>query len=272
MPTAPIQRQPIAPLDLGLKLVTDFFQAIPNLSYRIGNALRQAFDEVIDGPRTGRYCIEQLEKTEKTYIGTKVEIVLRVELDLQRGLVLDNLIGGYEVDTKFSLTGNWMIPREAVGHLCLLVRGSDTSGLFGVGLLRTTPEMLTSGVNQDGKATVSAFGKRHIIWLIKDAAMVRNFVLDLDDATRLAILSPNSGKQRLLSLFRNVNDAIIPRSAILQVAQLKGDPLKRAREAKATLLKEGIRVLCATYLEERELMKSFGVGTPKDDDWLSIRI
>ena len=201
MPTAPIQTQPLAPFDLELGLVTDFFQAIPSLSVRIGNALRQAFDEVIDGPRTGRYCIEQLEKTEKTYIGTKVEIVLRVELDLQRGAILDNLICGFEVDTKFSLTGNWMIPREAIGHLCLLVRGNDSSGLFGVGLLRTTPDMLTSGVNQDGKATVSAFGKRHITWLIRDAAMVRNFVLDLDDTTRQAILSPTSGKQRLLSLF-----------------------------------------------------------------------
>ena len=74
----------------------------------VGKGLRQSFDEVIDGPRTGRYCIEQLEKTEKTYIGTKVEIVLRNELELPRGDVLDNRIRGHEVDTKFSLSAHWM--------------------------------------------------------------------------------------------------------------------------------------------------------------------
>jgi len=112
------------PVDVALQAVVDFFKTRGDLVDVIGNALRQSFDEVIDGPRTGRYRIEELEKTEKTYIGTKVEIILRNELTLPRGVVLDNLISGHEVDTKFSLTGDWMIPREAVGQICLLIKGS----------------------------------------------------------------------------------------------------------------------------------------------------
>jgi hypothetical protein len=258
--------------DVALTSVHAFLVAKPNFALTVGNALRQAFDEVIDGPRTGRYCIEQLEKTEKTYIGTKVEIVLRAELDLERGATLDNLICGSEVDTKFSLSGSWMIPREAVGEICLLVTGNDNTGSFSVGLLRATSSVLTTGSNQDGKKTVSALGKEQIVWLLSEAPMPRNFLLDIDDNLRTAILAPRSGSRRLRSLFTKVTGQIIPRSAILQVAQLQGDPLKRARELKSRMLKDGFQVLCAAYESDRAEFRRHGFDTFKDDDWLSITI
>ena len=71
--------------DIELDQVQRFLAAKPDLGLVVGNGLREAFDEVIDGARTARYRIEQLEKTEKTYIGTKVEIVLRDGLELERG-------------------------------------------------------------------------------------------------------------------------------------------------------------------------------------------
>jgi hypothetical protein len=258
--------------DSALASVQSFLAAKPNLALIVGSALRQAFDEVIDGPRTGRYRIEQLEKTEKTYIGTKVEIVLRAELELARGLALDNLICGSEVDTKFSLTGNWMIPREAVGEICLLVSGNDNTGTFSIGLVRTIPAVLTSGSNQDGKKTVSAAGKERIIWLLRNEPMPRNFLLDIDEKLRTTILAPRSGRGRLKSLFTLVTGQIIPRSAILQVAQLRGDPLKRARELKAPMLREGYQVLNATYAVERAEIQRHGFFAYNDDDWLSIKI
>ncbi len=52
---------------------------------RFGHAIRQSFDEVFDGQRTGRYALAQLSKVEKTYIGTKVEIVVQAEFGLERG-------------------------------------------------------------------------------------------------------------------------------------------------------------------------------------------
>lgn len=242
----------------------------PALVETIGKALRQSFDEVIDGPRTGRYRIEQLEKTEKTYIGTKVEIVLRKELELQRGLVLDNLICGHEVDTKFSISGNWMIPREAVGHICLLVSADDNSSLFSVGLLRMTSDVLTTGSNQDGKKSVSAYGKSQIIWVIEKAAMPANLLLSLDEGIRQLIMSQSSGVQRMKELFRNVTGKLIPRTAIEQVAQQK-DPLRRARQMKDSLEGEGIEVLCAKYEIDRSKFEQYGLKTFNDDDWLSIR-
>ncbi len=61
---------------------------------------RRAVDEVIDAPRTNRFTIGELEKTEKTYLGTKVEILLRDFLKLPKGRILDLLIDGVEVDIK----------------------------------------------------------------------------------------------------------------------------------------------------------------------------
>ncbi|WP_176052195.1 NaeI family type II restriction endonuclease [Paraburkholderia caribensis] len=260
------------PTDLPLNEVLRFFQSRTDFIALLGLALRQSFDEVIDGPRTGRFSIDQLEKTEKTYIGTKVEIVVRNELELARGVKLDNSICGHEVDTKFSLTGGWMIPREAVGELCLLIAGSDASGTYSAGLLRTTPNALTVGANQDGKRSVSALGKREIHWITKDSPLPRNFMLDLAPETRAAVLSPSSGKQRIIALFMNVTGRLIPRSVIVQVAQLKGDPLRRARETKAPLLRAGIEVLCATYAADREKIREHGFTDFSDDDWLSVRI
>lgn len=261
---------PIAPTDHALAEVSGFLSAKPDLLGVVGRAIRKSFDEVIDGPRTGRYCIEQLEKTEKTYIGTKVEVVLRNELGLARGSVLDNLIAGHEVDTKFTVGSTWTIPSEAFGQLCLLVTGSDNTGQCSIGLLRMTPDVLNNGTNRDGKKSVSALGKTKIVCLAR-GPMPRNFMLDLPAPARNAIMSAPSGKQAIGALFRNATGRIIPRSVIEQVAQQR-DSLKRAREAKAILANEGIQVLCATYIADRAEFIRHGFAQFRDDDWLSVRL
>jgi hypothetical protein len=258
--------------DGALNAVAAWFLAKADMSKVFGESLRRSLDEVIDCQRTGRYRVEQLEKTEKTYIGTKVEIVLRFAFELPRGDSLDNLIAGHEVDTKFSLTSQWMIPREAVDQLCLVIGADDTSGTFSAGLIRASLSVLTQGANQDKKRTLKAAGKQHIQWLVQNGRLPQNFLLSLTDEMRRAVLSPRSGKQRLLALFEHVNDRLIPRSVLLQVAQLKGDPLRRAREAKQILASRGFRVLCATYEGERAEIVSRGHLNPASDDWLSVRL
>ncbi len=77
--------------------------------------LRQAFDEVIDAPRTNRFTLIETEKTEKTYVGTKVEILIRNYLGVPKGAVLDMLIAGTEIDIKNTTGRDWMLPREVIG-------------------------------------------------------------------------------------------------------------------------------------------------------------
>jgi len=64
-------------VDPQLQVVATALLGISGFKRIVAKELRRALDEVIDGPRTGRYSVEQLEKTEKTYIGTKVEILIR---------------------------------------------------------------------------------------------------------------------------------------------------------------------------------------------------
>ncbi len=266
--------QPVEQLlatDPALSAVYHFLMNKPDLTETIGRAIRKSFDEVIDGPRTGRFRIEQLEKTEKTYIGTKVEIVLRVELGLERGQILDNLICGHEVDTKFSLSQGWMIPREAVGQICMLVAGNDNAGTFVTGLLRMTEDVLTFGSNQDGKRSVSAKGRKSILWIADNLPMPENFLLNLPTDIRTCIMSQHNGMQRVRALFQSVTGKIIPRIAIEQVAQQK-DPLRRARQTKASLLGAGFLVLCATYESDRVEFHRHGFHDFNNDDWLCIRL
>ena len=90
--------------DEGLERAVAWFRNQARFEERFAAAIRQSFDEVFDGQRTGRYRIEQLGKAEKTYIGTKVEIVVQDEFGLQRGRRLDYLVDEQEVDSKWSMT------------------------------------------------------------------------------------------------------------------------------------------------------------------------
>ena len=254
--------------DIALNEVVGFFQEVPDFPSRAGEAIRKAFDEVIDAERTGRWDLNALEKTEKTYIGTKVEIVFRAEFELPRGNKLDNLIHGNEVDTKFSLTGGWMIPSEAFGELCLLVSGNDDRGSFSVGLIRASLNYLGAGQNKDGKKGISAEGKKQISWLVRDAPLPRNFILDLSPSIRTEILSQPHATKRIKSLFTLVKNQIIPRSAITAICRTQ-DALKRARECKERMIRENVLVLCSTYLDERQEMVRRGFTNLKDNDWVS---
>lgn len=258
--------------DLPLQEVAKALLAIPNFKKIVVCELRRALDEVIDGPRTGRFSVAQLEKTEKTYIGTKVEILLRHALQLERGEKLDNRIAGHEVDTKFSISSDWMIPKEAIGEICLLVTVDDNRSVCAMGLLRTTDEHLRPGKNQDSKKGISAAGKQRIRWLLKEEPISLNILLHLPKDIRTAILSPRSGRGRVEALFTHVTNQVLPRSVVLQVIRLPGDPLKRAREAKANLLAKGIKVMCAAYREDRDAMMDLGYKDLSDSDWLSVRV
>lgn len=92
---------------------------------------RSSIDEVIDTARTRRFFLHELEKTEKTYLGTKFEILLRDWLQVPHGVILDLQIGGREVDVKSTTGGGsgWMIPPEALGQLCILLQSMKRSRL-----------------------------------------------------------------------------------------------------------------------------------------------
>ena len=220
------------------------------LAQKIPVMLRGCIDDVIMTPKTGRRAYEELEKTEKTYIGTRVEIELRALLALPRGR-LDTRLLGHDVDIKHTMGNNWMIPAEAVGHPCLLVAADEARACCYLGLIVAQPDYLSQGQNRDGKRTLSAEGFAHVLWLLKDHPYPRNFWRGRDAGLVDRIFQGASGNARMATLFREIQGEPIPREVVQAVAK-QHDFMRRIRADKGRgtrdlLGREGIVLLSGQY-------------------------
>ena len=232
--------------------------------------LRKAIDEVIDPPRTARLLLEQLEKTEKTYLGTKVEILIRKFFNVPKG-VLDLEIDGQDVDVKNTVNNTWMIPKEAIGKPCILVQCSESNFKMGLGLLVAHPHNLTTGKNQDGKHSVSARGKTAIRWLLRDHPYPPNFWANVDAQKAQYILTGKSGNECVERLFTTLLETPIPRYVIEAVAPQK-DFMRRIRKnggARDRLAQHGVSVLTGFY--DRAKIASLGLPAIRHDEFISVR-
>ncbi|MEV4443899.1 NaeI family type II restriction endonuclease [Streptomyces mirabilis] len=264
---------PTRPLDLdpGLIEVSNWFKMQPNLRNRFGQTLRQSIDEVLDGQRTGRFNIKELEKTEKTYLGTKVEIITRAEFGLGRGEKMDFSIASNDVDSKFTIGENWTIPSEADGHICLLIKANDHEANYQVGLLRIRDAFLNTGANRDGKRTPSAAGREAIQWIISDGKLPENTLLTLSEADRDAIFKDgNSGQSRTNELFRRAQGRVVNRNTVLTVAR-QDDSLKRVRDARHQLRHEGIMIL-GHQKQHPHIARDLGLQVPEKGSWIAVRV
>ena len=235
----------------------------------IPRLLRQGIDEVIDSARSKRFTLEELEKTEKTYLGTKIEILLRNFLNLDKGRLLDLLIDGIEVDIKNTVRSAWTIPNEALSHPCILISTNEDKAHCSFGLIVIRPEVLNLGRNRDQKTTIKASELSNVHWLLRNEPYPPNFWLRLRPETRQAIVTPRGGTSRVAMLFRLYQGRPISRSLIEALAQQK-DPMKRIRKnggARDRLLQEGIVILSGK--SQRSLISEYGLPFCKPDEFIS---
>ncbi|MGW2333444.1 NaeI family type II restriction endonuclease [Streptomyces sp. NPDC001685] len=241
---------------------------------RFAAVLRNTIDQLLNGEVTGRYAWESLYKTERTHAGTLVEINLQREFNFADGNVMDYLIADIEVDCKYSQTfGGWMIPPEAVGHLCLLVWADDSASRWSAGLFRVRGEWLNRGSNRDAKLTVKAAHRDKIYWLWRDAQLPQNVLLHMDPVDRAAVFASRSGQERVNELFRRVQKRCISRNVVRTVAQQK-DYMKRVRGnggARSSLKPEGILIMGA-YDSHRAIASKLGLPTPGEGEFVSVRV
>lgn len=264
--------------DPGLEAVRDWILDYPRrsgsglgLEAIFARAIRQAIDEVIDGARTGRYRYEELETQEKTYIGTRIEIVVRDAFELEREGKLDTVIAEQVVDFKWSARRSWMIPREAVGELCLLLGGNEDGGTFSVGLVRCSEDNLNRGENQDKKRTLSKAGREAIHWFVKDGPLSAGFLTTLDAGTREAILAQPPGQARVREFFTRVTHRPVPREVIPTLA-VQEDPMRRVRRDRDGRSLGGMKVLSGHYSVSRRAADLLGYGPISKRDYLSVPI
>jgi len=235
--------------------------------------IRRAINEVIDTPRTGRLAIGELEKTEKTYIGTKIEILLRDFLGLPKGH-LDLEINGVDVDIKNTVGNNWMIPSEAVCKPCILVACDEDNALCYLGVIVARPEYLTVGVNRDAKHSISASGFENIRWIFREQPYPRNLLAQMDPkkARYVTDMSNTSGNERLRRLFSEALSVPISREVVQGVAR-QLDYMKRLRRnggVRDLLFKSGIVLLSGKY--DANLIAALGLPRCNPDQFISMKI
>jgi Restriction endonuclease NaeI len=232
--------------------------------------LRQAIDEVIDPSRSKRFTLEEIEKTEKTYLGTKIEILLRNALGLERGPDLDLLIDGIQVDVKNTVGSAWTIPNEALGHPCILISTNEAKATCSFGLIVIRAEVLNAGRNRDQKTTIKKSELVNVYWLLKDAPYPPNFWLSLTPEDRRAIVTPRGGSDRVAMLFRLHQKRPISRKLIVALAQQE-DPMRRVRKnggARDSLALEGIEILSG--MTKRKRIAELGLPFCRTDEFISI--
>lgn len=235
-----------------------------------GNLIRKSIDEVLDGGRTGRYDFFDLEKTEKTYVGTKIEIMLRSDLNLEKGTKMDLLVAGHEVDVKWAMNSSWQIPQEAYGHICLCIGGKRKLSTFQAGVVRCSLDRLNMGRNRDGKGTLSEDGRAAINFLVEESETPRNFVETLDPAIRKAAFSEPTIQGRVTKLFQQIPYVAVPRSAVQTIAKTTGDPIRRLRaDNQAGDPLEGLIVLSAKYANP--IVRALDLPSLERDEFMAVR-
>ncbi|MGP8252192.1 MAG: NaeI family type II restriction endonuclease [Terracidiphilus sp.] len=83
---------------------------------------RQAIEEVIDRPRTGRERIEELNRAERAYLGTKIEIMFKHWLGVADRKILNIGVDGIEAGVKNVFGARCWISSVRVGRPLLVIQ------------------------------------------------------------------------------------------------------------------------------------------------------
>lgn len=287
--------QQTAPAEL--RELVEWFEAEPDTRERFRWALRDSLDELLDGQRTGRWAYQHLSKTEKTYLGTAVEVNLTKEFEFADGDHLDWKITGQDIDCKFSKdVGGWEIPMEmylcadhgerqgTANHPALLTWFDDTTNRWLAGLTTATDERLrwradkmtgapVRGYNRDNKRRFKPDAAANVFWLWGgiQTDLPRNLLLHMDAAKRARILSSDlSGQKRVDQLFFEVQQQIVGRQTVLAVGQ-QDDAPKRVRDSRGALRKRGI-VILGHQDAHPKIAAALGLPVPVKGEWISVRI
>ena len=247
----------------------------------VAAVLRDTLDHLYDGQHTGRWSYDQLHKTEKTYMGTLVEINLHRKFGFADGDATDYRIAGIEVDCKYSMNyGGWELPPEAVDHICLVITANDATSTWAAGLVRVREAYLRGKPNRDAKRQLAAASRVHVRQLWPGHGhLAENLFLHIDPAVRELIFGAKAkhgslhGQARTNQLFRTVQHRIIRRAELATVAQ-QDDFMKRARGnggARTQLRPEGFLVL--GHQENDPLVAAaLGLPVPKKGEFVSGRV
>ncbi|MFF4940868.1 NaeI family type II restriction endonuclease [Micromonospora sp. NPDC000729] len=243
---------------------------------RTGYAIREALDQIYDGQRTGRWDYTQLLKTEKTHVGTLVEIWLQREFGFDDGQDLDYRIAGVDVDCKWSLNlYDWEIPQEMYSRgdkIALVIWANEYTARWASGLIRISEDVLRPpGKQRDGKRRLNDRGRDRILWISPGADLVKNTLLHITDPRKLELIAyATRGQTAVTNLFRELTGELINRATVLTAAQ-QVDSAKRVRDARRKLQPEGI-VIFGHYAPHPRMAAELKLPMPTLGRFVSVRL
>lgn len=228
-----------------------------------GGLIRRAIDEVLT-QQSMRYTIDQLDPPEQTYIGTRVEILVREGLDLAIGERADAIIADRDADIKWSKSLSWMIGPENLGTLCLGLGMTKDQTRFSVGLFVPHKDHL-GGQNRDKKYGVGApYRRAKVAWIVEEAPLEQNFIATLSDDIRERIMRGSSAQERVRRLAELVPNRPIPRSAIRFVTNNKEDFMRRIREDSTRSAPPLGEMVCLSWKYRKSELSRLGIALQRD--------
>jgi len=266
---------PTRDADAPIWAVYDELRRLDPSGARTAYAIRESFDQAYDGQRTGRWDYSQLMKTEKTHIGTLIEIWLQREFLFDDGAELDYCIAGEDVDAKWSRNlYEWEIPLEMYSRgdkLAMVVWANEYTVRWALGLIRISEDvLLPPGQQRDKKRRLNERGKDRIVWVHRDKSLIKNTLLHLPSDLIDRISKARSGQAAVATLFREFQGELINRAAVLTAGQ-QVDAQKRVRDARIALAPEGI-VIFGHYAPHPSMAEALGLPRPTLGRFVSARL
>jgi hypothetical protein len=275
-----------------LREIAAWFEGQEDARRRFGFVFRDALDFMLDGQHTGRWHYDHLSKTEKTHLGSMIEITFAKEFEIEEGRLIDWRVAGQDIDCKFSRSMyGWEFPLEmyaqsystghknTIDHPAFVAWMCDDTNEWAVGLVRISDGLLRFHPdgrprwNGDRKRKIADEHQDEIYWLFGGVQddLPRNAILDLSAAERAGALnSSTSGNMRMKVLFTAVQQQLIDRGTILTVGQQDDSP-RRARDSRTLLAKSGIALL--GHMEGHpDVALALGLDVCEKGQWMSVRL
>jgi hypothetical protein len=220
-----------------------------SLAQRFPALVREAIDFVLDPIRTARTRMSELDSIEKTFVGLKIEHVVRDMLDVPKGL-RDLVIDGVDVDIKNTIGDTWMIPPETyrTEDACLVVASEEATHRCWLGLLIARDAYLNAP-NRDQKRSVASGAFQNILWLVEGASYPKSHWADIDMDRFREIRKMRGGTNRAVAFFSENLRRPVHRT-VIQSLLLQHDYMKRLRAnggARDVLQRRGIALLSGIY-------------------------
>jgi hypothetical protein len=261
--------------DILSPIAADIRTRAPDLMTELPEQMLAALESVLEPVQTGRTRLADLDNVEKTFVGLKVEHLIRDMLDAPKG-VRDLVLAGQNVDIKNTVgkSWSWMIPPETYrdSEPCLLLALDEDRWQAWMGLIVARPEYLGKP-NRDKKRRILTEAYENILWLVQGASLPRNHWEGINIARFRELRRIKGGNVRAAIFFRENLRRPTHRSVLEALLYDQADFMKRVRGnggIRDVLRLERIAIVSGTF--SNSLLKMMGLPCIGKDEHIAIDV